>query len=232
MQGLLPGSVSKYCLQQSPIPVIVVRPTTKRLKKKKKRQADPTRKDYNQILSQSEAAGGGHLLEKSVRNSIIGPLPTATDDEAAAVARAIGIPKNRLGEGGRLTKPTSSRADVTTSDVDDISPEPSPEIGEEGTKDRVLKSPSLKPKKINDDYFNQAISAESEDESSSDEGIKDRGGAKSPFILPKKKKKKKTARHQPGRAVGAVVDEVVPTRSNDDNDRGGQILDLLDELTG
>ncbi|KAH3137040.1 hypothetical protein KXV82_000923 [Aspergillus fumigatus] len=53
VQGLLPGSVSKYCLQQSPIPVIVVRPTTKREKKKKKRQADPTRRSYNQILEQN-----------------------------------------------------------------------------------------------------------------------------------------------------------------------------------
>lgn len=26
IQGLLPGSVSKYCLQNSPVPVVVVRP--------------------------------------------------------------------------------------------------------------------------------------------------------------------------------------------------------------
>ncbi|KZF22733.1 adenine nucleotide alpha hydrolases-like protein, partial [Xylona heveae TC161] len=32
IQGLLPGSVSKYCLQHSPVPVIVVRPSSKREK--------------------------------------------------------------------------------------------------------------------------------------------------------------------------------------------------------
>ena len=33
IQGLLPGSVSKYCLQNSPVPVVVVRPEEKREKK-------------------------------------------------------------------------------------------------------------------------------------------------------------------------------------------------------
>ncbi|KAI5794322.1 hypothetical protein DFH27DRAFT_474259, partial [Peziza echinospora] len=53
IQGLLPGSVSKYCLQHSPVPVIVVRPSNKREKKKKKRQADPARKSYMEILEKS-----------------------------------------------------------------------------------------------------------------------------------------------------------------------------------
>lgn len=50
LQGLLPGSVSKYCLQHSPVPVIVVRPSSKRDKKKAKRKADPGRKVYQEIL--------------------------------------------------------------------------------------------------------------------------------------------------------------------------------------
>ncbi|KAA8893133.1 hypothetical protein FN846DRAFT_980296 [Sphaerosporella brunnea] len=53
LQGLLPGSVSKYCLQHSPVPVIVVRPSSKRDKKKAKRRADPTRKVYQEILQQA-----------------------------------------------------------------------------------------------------------------------------------------------------------------------------------
>ena len=233
MQGLLPGSVSKYCLQQSPIPVIVVRPTNKRMKKKKKRQADPTRKDYNQILSQSEQAGGGNLLEKSVRDSFIGPLPTATDQEAAAVAQAIGIPKSALGRDYRLTKTNSAKTDATVSDMEsDPSRSPSPSIEGE-TKQVVLKSPTLKPvkKDADDDVSPSAESAEGEN--SEDDKIKDLGGAKSPFLLPKKRpgRKKKTPRHQPGRAVGAVVDEVLPERvSHGDDDRGTQILDLLEEL--
>lgn len=50
LQGLLPGSVSKYCLQHSPIPVIVVRPSTKREKKKEKRKQDPGRRVYQEMI--------------------------------------------------------------------------------------------------------------------------------------------------------------------------------------
>ncbi|ODQ68262.1 adenine nucleotide alpha hydrolases-like protein [Nadsonia fulvescens var. elongata DSM 6958] len=52
-KGLLPGSVSKYCLQHSPVPVIVVRPTHKRQRNKDKRASDPTRRSYKDILAQS-----------------------------------------------------------------------------------------------------------------------------------------------------------------------------------
>lgn len=43
-KGLLPGSVSKWCLQHSPIPVVVVKPTDKRDRKKPKR--DPNHISY------------------------------------------------------------------------------------------------------------------------------------------------------------------------------------------
>ena len=133
MQGLLPGSVSKYCLQQSPIPVIVVRPYTKRLKKKKKRMADPSRRNYNSIL---EKARGGYSLDKSNRNSIVGPLPSATDQEAAAVAKAIGVPKNF--EAAPLSRVVSSRGDAgeRSASPRPLSPAPS---------NAVMKSPNLGP---------------------------------------------------------------------------------------
>jgi hypothetical protein len=120
MQSLLPGSVSKYCLQSSPIPVIVVRPSTKRLKKKKKRMMDPTRKTYNHILEQTY---GGHVLDKTNRHSVIGPVPEATDDEAAAVAKAIGLPKHFEPKtyGGPLRRVTSGKSDISE-DADSPSP--------------------------------------------------------------------------------------------------------------
>lgn len=91
MQGLLPGSVSKYCLQHSPIPVIVVRPTQKREKKKKKRLADPTRRSYNNILQLSEKRGSG-LFDTNVNtDSNMDKLP---EEEAAAVAEAVGLPRS------------------------------------------------------------------------------------------------------------------------------------------
>ena len=89
VHGLLPGSISKYCLQHSPIPVIVVRPSPKREKKKNKRLADPNRRSYNHIRELSERQGGARLLSAdSSANSSVSRLP----DEEAAVAEALGLP--------------------------------------------------------------------------------------------------------------------------------------------
>ncbi|KAK9447726.1 uncharacterized protein V1518DRAFT_420247 [Limtongia smithiae] len=63
--GLLPGSISKYCLQHSPVPVIVVRPSNKREKKKAKRQADPTRRAYHNIVENKNAGSTRTLTDKS-----------------------------------------------------------------------------------------------------------------------------------------------------------------------
>ncbi|KAH6616286.1 hypothetical protein C7974DRAFT_41809 [Boeremia exigua] len=84
-QGLLPGSVSKYCLQHSPVPVIVVRPSSKRDKARSKRANDPNRLGYQEMLAKSES-----LLDvttspaPSPRGSFI-----ATDDQAAAVKASL-----------------------------------------------------------------------------------------------------------------------------------------------
>lgn len=88
VHSLLPGSVSKYCLQQSPIPVIVVRPSPKREKKKKKRRADPTRRSYNHIVELSEKRGSRVFHASSSAESTAAKLP----DEEAAVAEALGLP--------------------------------------------------------------------------------------------------------------------------------------------
>lgn len=103
-KGLLSsGSVSKYCLQYSPVPVIVVRPSAKREKKKAKRQRDPERTGYRDILDKSDEAPrgrGGHLLDPQNRMSIAGANLGAlgdfgsaakdSDHEARMVAEAIG----------------------------------------------------------------------------------------------------------------------------------------------
>jgi len=86
-QGLLPGSVSKYCLQHSPVPVIVVRPTTKRDKARSKRANDPDRQGYRDILAKSES-----LIDvDSPRNSFF-----ANDQEALAMLGAKTIPPKPL----------------------------------------------------------------------------------------------------------------------------------------
>jgi hypothetical protein len=83
IQGLLPGSISKYCLQNSPIPVIVVRPNSQRAKGKRKRQADPTRQQYRDLLDKSGSEE--HFMNMSQEALDV------TEDEAAAVAAAIGL---------------------------------------------------------------------------------------------------------------------------------------------
>lgn len=50
-KGLLPGSVSKWCLQHSPIPVVVVKPADKQERIKTKREADPNQLSYLDMIS-------------------------------------------------------------------------------------------------------------------------------------------------------------------------------------
>lgn len=110
MQSLLPGSVSKYCLQQSPIPVIVVRPSTKREKKKKKRLADPSRRSYNHILELSERRGSHIFDPSSSTDSSVARLP----DEEAAVAKALGLPPSYANSRASLSSDRSSIDDLTS----------------------------------------------------------------------------------------------------------------------
>jgi hypothetical protein len=90
-QGLVSNrnSFSKWCLQYSPIPVVVVRPTEKRLKKKKKRDADPARQDYARILKESGIAE--HEMETVPKSSVF-QEPNNANEEAHAVADALGLP--------------------------------------------------------------------------------------------------------------------------------------------
>ena len=114
MQGLLPGSVSKYCLQQSPVPVIVVRPSSKRMKKKKKRQLESGRSLYSNMLEQAQTAGGSHVFAKNIYPSM---SAEATKKEADAVAKAIGPPKRGILKGtygGPLARVTSGKSDMTS----------------------------------------------------------------------------------------------------------------------
>ncbi|TGJ85629.1 hypothetical protein E0Z10_g3164 [Xylaria hypoxylon] len=89
VQGFLVNrsSFSKYCLQYSPVPVVVVRPTEKREKKKAKRVGDPSRQSYMHIL-------GAQKHEADSENSSVYELePKLTaDEEAHRVAVAVGLP--------------------------------------------------------------------------------------------------------------------------------------------
>ena len=135
-QGLLSsGSVSKYCLQYSPVPVIVVRPSSKREAKKDKRLRNPTRTGYRDILDKSEDAPrgrGGHLLDAQNRSSLtgadlgaLGELGSAIDPdhEARMVAEAIGYTDNfapsQLPRGSSKDRRDSSLPRATSGQSDD-----------------------------------------------------------------------------------------------------------------
>lgn len=93
-QGLVGrNSFSKWCLQYSPIPVVVVRPSEKREKKKQKRINDPNRRSYIQILQ--ESGHGVHEATTSSHNSMyeVAMLPPkGAEAEAHEVAVALELP--------------------------------------------------------------------------------------------------------------------------------------------
>lgn len=145
-QGLVGNrnSFSKWCLQYSPIPVVVVRPTEKRIKKKKKRDADPARQDYAKILRDSGLEQ--HEIIHSARTTIL----EASNDpitEAHAVAAAVGLPAQfdpivtpyDIEISQPLKQTDLGRSDTTTISQDDaLSPEDarslSPKTARKGSK--------------------------------------------------------------------------------------------------
>jgi hypothetical protein len=89
IQGLVNtrNSFSKYCLQYSPVPVVVVRPDEKRKKKKDKRSHDPNRQSYVSMLSGND---GIHEADKGT--SYETETQISPDEEAHRVAAALGLP--------------------------------------------------------------------------------------------------------------------------------------------
>lgn len=100
--------------------MIVVRPSPKREKKKKKRLADPTRRSYNQILEQSEQRGS-RIIDpgNSSTESNISHLP----DEEAAVAAALGLPRPSYMANSRSSLSMSSERSSVSHD-EPVSPNP------------------------------------------------------------------------------------------------------------
>lgn len=90
-QGLVASrnSFSKYCLQYSPVPVVVVRPDEKRQKKKEKRDNDPEKQSYRQMLM---ATQGIHEADSEATSTWEIESKLSADEEAGKVARALGLP--------------------------------------------------------------------------------------------------------------------------------------------
>ncbi|KAF2672751.1 adenine nucleotide alpha hydrolases-like protein [Microthyrium microscopicum] len=137
IQGLLPGSVSKYCLQNSPIPVIVVRPNNMRARGKRKRQKDPSRQVYRDILDKSDkVAENADVLGRM--GVVLESGQAVSEDEAAAVAQAIGIekpvPKPSNAGSGIRGSPKSPLIKVQL--VDDFDDDEKVDLNEDPTADK------------------------------------------------------------------------------------------------
>jgi len=133
------------------VPVVVVRPTEKRLKKKKKRDADPTRQDYARILKDSGIEE--HETDCGSQNSIF-EASNDPNQEAHAVAAALGLPaafdptlKPLYQESSRyLRKVESGQSDVTRKSQDSLFPDSrptSPEVLMKSPKSSQLESPAM-----------------------------------------------------------------------------------------
>ncbi|KAK1996560.1 hypothetical protein LX36DRAFT_658466 [Colletotrichum falcatum] len=146
LQGLVNtrNSFSKYCLQYSPVPVVVVRPTEKREKKKSKRKNDSERQTYVRMLS---ATGGKHEADSERSSMYNVEVHNTADEEAHQVAKALGLPaafdptikpvdlnallhprhhsmpsglsQSSTAETGRSSAPTSAAGDSDEDDEDD-----------------------------------------------------------------------------------------------------------------
>lgn len=92
MQGMwnTRHSFSKYCLEKSSVPVVVVRPQDVRLKKKDKRARDPNRSSYAQMLANTNGVHESDLMDDKMLLSSVTQLSSL--DEASQVAKALCLP--------------------------------------------------------------------------------------------------------------------------------------------
>lgn len=239
-QGLLPGSVSKYCLQHSPVPVIVVRPSSKRDKKKKKRMQDPTRRGYRDILDKSDNAtnyDAPYTLDPLHRLSIMpgDSMGTLADlerrdaeEEARMVAEAIGYRPSQIdADGHPLSRVTSARSDVSRRSARSAR---SGSFGSHRSEspDAALRSPSrlLKSPEL------RAL-ADSGAETSDFESDDEDGPAPHAAYYEAQEKALMEARE---RALKAEEEEKERERQakekKENKGVGGGVLDLLDQLGG
>ncbi|KAL8751029.1 MAG: hypothetical protein Q9184_006206 [Pyrenodesmia sp. 2 TL-2023] len=137
MNSFITGSVSRYCLQNSPVPCIVVRPTHKRIAKKRKRLADEKRRNYANVVELSGARGSQMVLNpvEGLAEAVAGGtgapvMPEASEKEAQAVAAAIGLPRSLSkapvgprrptpvpdDEGAPLSRPQSAKTESVGAD--------------------------------------------------------------------------------------------------------------------
>lgn len=143
-QGLVNSrnSFSKYCLQYSPVPVVVVRPDDKRMKKKEKRAQDPNRQSYAAMLAYSQ---GKHEADSETSSLYEFEKNISADEEAHQVAAAIGLParfdptikpyRPRSSSRPRRSSPSPLASSNPSPRATSTSPPPAPLVADSGDED-------------------------------------------------------------------------------------------------
>jgi hypothetical protein len=120
--GLLPGSMSKYCLQHSPVPVVVVHPFYRRQHRKQKRERDPDRQSYIQLLkhakeytSSSSDSLYGHIPEVSIPEISVENTPADTPeslspDEELPIKKDVEVTVREVEGEDKITRPALTHA--------------------------------------------------------------------------------------------------------------------------
>lgn len=128
ISGLVPNSMSKWCLQNSPVPVIVVRPDRKRTKAKKKRLADPTRRSYLEILEKSssfddlERMFGNAQLQAAASASVSAGRTSTERGRQADTAPVTSSPLATPAVERPPSKPTSASASTSSASLSSHNP--------------------------------------------------------------------------------------------------------------
>ncbi|KAF3769573.1 hypothetical protein M406DRAFT_240636, partial [Cryphonectria parasitica EP155] len=129
-QGLVASrnSFSKYCLQYSPVPVVVVRPDEKRQKKKGKRDNDPEMQSYRQMLHSSQ---GVHEANDEGVSAWQIESKLSADEEAGKVARALGLPA-KFDPTLKPYKPQRQKSSLSVTTIAGAEPEPGRLVADPG----------------------------------------------------------------------------------------------------
>lgn len=168
-QGLLPGSVSKYCLQSSPVPVIVVLPEYKRDKSRVKRAQDPSRQSYKELLEKS-GPGAGYPPTVGDKAALLTPegvtgqqrrRSSAEDTLVGSEKTSIDKPMKRLSVNKPVEQSPLAQVQSAASLKEPESAPPSPEV--------IMKSPHLRD--LDSPYVSGDSSSEDEDDEDGEKGV-------------------------------------------------------------
>ncbi|KAF2398429.1 adenine nucleotide alpha hydrolases-like protein [Trichodelitschia bisporula] len=154
-QGLLPGSISKFCLQNSPVPVIVVRPNMQRARGKRKRLNDPARHAYRDLLDKT-GPDSGHILDAEHRGSSI----TLGGEEIGPENPL--LPRKSEAKGSPLVKVETPGEEGGSDESEVGSPEGM----------RVMKSPKMTGVESPEDSVSESGDDDEEEEGKGKEGLK------------------------------------------------------------